>query len=107
VRELANSEKNSLEEHGDQGNTVKLLINDHEIETHYIEFVNIEANAETIYINFLQKTLKDTDPVTAKIATRVALNWPHFVRVTRLFQQIIEEKRTEVLENLKKHLSDE
>lgn len=66
---MANSEKNSLEEHGDQGNTVKLLINDHEIETHYIEFVNIEANAETIYINFLQKTLKDTDPVTAKIAT--------------------------------------
>ena len=48
---MANSEKNSLEEHGDQGNTVKLLINDHEIETHYIEFVNIEANG-TIYINF-------------------------------------------------------
>ena len=60
-----------------------------------------------ILVDTFLETLKDTDPVTAKIATRVALNWPHFVRVTRLFQQIIEEKRTEVLENLKKHLSDE
>ena len=82
-----------------------------QFEARYVDVVNIEASEEAVYINFLQKlpnnNLSNSDSINAQVISRIAMNWSHFSRVSKLFDQILNEKRSDVIENIKQNLFPE
>lgn len=93
-----------------EGKAIELRVSHsiEELETLFIDLVQVEANPEAVFLTLIQKLPgenqeDDTQP-NAKIIGRFAVSWPHFARLADLFQRIISERYIEVKDHLAKTL---
>lgn len=70
----------------------------------FSDLVQVESNKESIYLNFLQKAMDDSDGMSANLMARIAVTWPHFARITAMFNDILENEREQLKDHLNKTL---
>lgn len=74
----------------------------------FIDLVVTHADAEKVILVFIQKIPGGTKPdsneeiIDGRIVTQVAVTWPHLVRIRDLFDRIIKNKRSEIIQTINK-----
>ncbi|GAB6275087.1 MAG: hypothetical protein STSR0004_19520 [Peptococcaceae bacterium] len=74
----------------------------------FIDFVITHADAEKVVLVFIQKLPSDTKPgsseeiIDGRIVAQIAVTWPHLVRIRDLFDRIIKDKHSEVIQTINK-----
>lgn len=75
---------------------IKINIEDENSKAVFAEAISLECNDEKVILTFLQVLQTNEDSIGLPVS-RVALSWPHFARMTRLFNQSITENKDKVL----------
>jgi len=74
----------------------------------FIDLVITHADAEKVVLVFIQKLPGGTKPgsneeiIDGRIVAQVAVTWPHLVRIRNLFDRIIKDKHSEVIQTINK-----
>ena len=78
---------------------VSVLVGPDAMVTCFADLIQVEASPEYVSINVLQKVpgaCRDTEregSAQATLVSRVAMTWPHFVRLADLLPRIVDDYR--------------
>ncbi|PKM90325.1 MAG: hypothetical protein CVU87_02765 [Firmicutes bacterium HGW-Firmicutes-12] len=79
---------------------VQITADEVTIQTLFSDMVQIEANADNVIINYLQKSPGETEEIIqAKLFSRIALTWTHFCKVVDIMNKVLEDNKERAHEN--------
>lgn len=75
---------------------LRLAIDIDQYEAHFANGIQIDTSYDSVVLHFIQKLPGELDLEEApngKLISSIVLSWPHFARITRLLNRVLDENR--------------